>query len=63
MKSDVLPAPKGECYIWDLARCSEDEKEWVFDGSAVVKDWIVVGSEGRPDILSPTLEYMIPLQQ
>nr|POF03779.1 carboxypeptidase s1 like b [Quercus suber] len=45
MRSDVLPAPKHECYIFDTGRCSETEKEWLMDGSAIVKDWIVVGRE------------------
>lgn len=43
MKSDVLPAPPHECYYLDMGRCTEEEKEWVFDGTAIVKDWIVVG--------------------
>lgn len=51
MKSDVLPAPPGECYIWDMGRCSDKEKEWVFDGSAVVKDWVVVGREKPKPLL------------
>ena len=45
MKSDVLPAPARECYIWDVARCSDEEVKWIMDGTAIVKDWIVVGRE------------------
>ncbi|KAK5169543.1 uncharacterized protein LTR77_005519 [Saxophila tyrrhenica] len=44
-KNDVLPAPAGECYLFDLGRCTEEEIGWVFDGTAMVKDWIVVGRE------------------
>lgn len=43
MKNDVLPAPLQECYYLDIGRCTDEEKEWVFDGTAVVKDFIVVG--------------------
>lgn len=43
MPSEVLPAPPRECYVLDPGRCSEEEKDWIFDGSAIVKDWIVVG--------------------
>lgn len=43
MKSEVLPAPSRECYVLDLGRCSEEEVQSVMDGSAIVKDWIVVG--------------------
>lgn len=50
MKNSVLPAPPGECYVLDMGRCSDEEKEWIFDGSAIVKDWIVVGRE-EPEML------------
>lgn len=43
MLSDVLPAPPRECFYLDIGRCTEEEKEWVFDGTAIVKDWIVIG--------------------
>lgn len=45
MKNDVLPSPPHECYLWDMGRCSEEEMKSVFDGTAIVKDWIVVGKE------------------
>nr|POE78600.1 carboxypeptidase s1 like b [Quercus suber] len=47
MRSDVLPAPERECYIFDTGRCSKAEKEWIMDGSAIIKDWIVIGREGQ----------------
>lgn len=54
IKSDVLPAPEGVSYLWNLRSCTEEEEEeeeevgWVFEGSAVVKDCVVVGrEEGR----------------
>ena len=44
-KNDVLPSPPHECYIWDMGRCTEDEVKAVLAGTAIVKDWIVVGIE------------------
>ena len=41
--NDVLPSPPGECYLWDTGRCTEEEIGWVRDGTAIVKDWIVIG--------------------
>ncbi|KAK5128269.1 hypothetical protein LTR85_002936 [Meristemomyces frigidus] len=43
MRSEVLPAPPRECYYLDIGRCTEEEKRWIFDGTAIVKDWIVTG--------------------
>lgn len=47
MKSEVLPAPKGQCYVMAPSTCSKEEKEWLGDGTAIVKNWIVVGREDR----------------
>jgi len=43
MRSEALPPPPHECFYLNIATCSEEEKEWIFDGTAIVKDWIVVG--------------------
>ncbi|KAF2772730.1 secreted carboxypeptidase-like protein [Teratosphaeria nubilosa] len=45
MPSEVLREREHECYVPALDQCSEEEREWVFDGTAVVRDWIVVGRE------------------
>ena len=45
MKSEILPAPANECYVFDMGRCTDQERDWIFDGTAIVKDWIVVGRE------------------
>ncbi|GAB7357095.1 hypothetical protein MBLNU459_g7903t3 [Dothideomycetes sp. NU459] len=45
MKSDVLPAPESQCYVLSPETCSELEREWLRNGTAVVKNWIVVGNE------------------
>lgn len=47
MKNDVLPAPPHECYLWDMGRCTKEEMDAIFDGTAVIKDWIVVGREEK----------------
>lgn len=50
MKNDVLPQPPHECYILDVSsRCTEEEAEWIKDGSAIVKDWILVGRHETDD--------------
>ncbi|KAK6394760.1 hypothetical protein LTR65_001552 [Meristemomyces frigidus] len=43
MPSEVLPSPENECYYLDIGRCTEEERQWIFDGTAIVKDWIVIG--------------------
>jgi carboxypeptidase C (cathepsin A) len=49
-KSDILPAPPHECYIPALMmRCSDDEIASVINGTALVKDWILVGKEETRD--------------
>lgn len=45
--SDVLPAPEGQCYALDPSKCSEEEQEWLKDGTAVLKDWILMGREEK----------------
>ncbi|THZ79123.1 alpha/beta-hydrolase [Aureobasidium pullulans] len=43
--SDVLPKPENECYVLNPGSCSEEEQGWLKDGTAIVKDWILVGRE------------------
>lgn len=46
MKNDVLPQTPHQCYILDPdSRCSEEEKSWIKDGTAIVKDWILIGRD------------------
>ncbi|KAF2724976.1 secreted carboxypeptidase-like protein [Polychaeton citri CBS 116435] len=45
MKNDVLPQPEHECYVLDIGRCYDSEIEALKNGSAVVKDWVVIGQE------------------
>lgn len=44
MKNDVLPQPPRQCYILDIpSRCTAEEAGWIMDGTAIVKDWILIG--------------------
>ena len=47
--NDPLPPPEDRCYIRELGlpTCTDEEKEWLRDGSAIIKDWILVGREGK----------------
>ncbi|KAI1912101.1 hypothetical protein LOZ61_003451 [Ophidiomyces ophidiicola] len=40
--------PKPECYILDLSTCSKDQKERVKNGTAVVKNYIVIDNSTAP---------------
>lgn len=50
IKNKVPESPKPVCYVLALdATCTEDQKKSVIDGSAVIKDYVVVGqSHGHP---------------
>ncbi|KAK3705486.1 hypothetical protein LTR37_013303 [Vermiconidia calcicola] len=62
MKSEVLPAPPAECYLLDINRCTEEEVSWIVDGTAIVKDWIVVGrEEHEPYVAPPGIRVQEPL--
>ena len=60
--NDVLPQPSAECYVLDLGRCSGPEIDSILDGTAIVKDWIVVGREGTDSMRTVRDdEYQQPL--
>lgn len=41
-KNEVLPAPKPSCYILQLGTCSSEDIEALRNGTAVVKDYVLV---------------------
>lgn len=44
--SDVLPSPPHECYVLAAGmRCTEEELSWIRDGTAIIKDYILVGRQ------------------
>lgn len=50
MKNVVLPQPPRQCYILDIpSRCTAEEAEWIMDGTAIVKDWILIGRTNDSD--------------
>ena len=60
MKNDVLPSPPHECYLWDTGRCNKEEIQWILDGTAIVKDWVVVGKE-HDSSSSPRYEELLQM--
>ena len=62
MKSDILPSPPRECYVLDIQRCNDEEKEAIRDGTAIVKDWIVVGREKLSSWpYQPESDFQLPI--
>ncbi|KAF2170191.1 hypothetical protein M409DRAFT_19794 [Zasmidium cellare ATCC 36951] len=52
MKNDVLPQPPHECYVLDVpSRCTAEEAEWIGDGSAIVKNWILIGRKNDSNVV------------
>lgn len=45
IKNEVFPSPEPECYVLDAgSRCTDDQWALVENGTAVVKDFLVVGN-------------------
>jgi hypothetical protein len=44
---DVPERRKGKCYVLKRKTCTEEEWEGVVNGTAVVRDWVVVGFESQ----------------
>ena len=47
--NDVLPAPEPICYLMEPVSCTEEVWQTVRNGTAIVKDWVVVGAEGNKE--------------
>ncbi|KAK7731759.1 hypothetical protein SLS53_008703 [Cytospora paraplurivora] len=45
-RNEVLPAPPVRCYSLLTSTCSDEQKEALRNGTAIVKDYILVGIEG-----------------
>lgn len=48
-KNEVLPAPKPLCYIINLMTCSKEDIQALRDGTAIVKDYVIVGIKGAEE--------------
>lgn len=45
-RSEVMPVPESQCYILNTMTCSRDQIQALKNGTAVVKDYVIVGIEG-----------------
>ncbi|KAI3396410.1 hypothetical protein diail_12218 [Diaporthe ilicicola] len=45
-KNEIMPVPKGQCYILQSMTCSREDLDALRDGTAIVKDYIIVGIKG-----------------
>lgn len=45
-RNEIMPVPESECYILNLMSCSKDHLKALKDGTAIVKDYVIVGIEG-----------------
>lgn len=50
IQNDVLPQPEPECYILEAMSCTVEQLEMAFNGTAVFKDWILVGKEADDSV-------------
>ncbi|KKY23199.1 putative carboxypeptidase 1 [Phaeomoniella chlamydospora] len=45
-RNEIMPAPEHECYVLVPSVCTDEQREALKNGTAIVKDWIVIGIEG-----------------
>lgn len=45
-RNELMPVPENECHTLNLMSCSKEDVEALKDGTAIVKDYVVVGIEG-----------------
>lgn len=48
-KNEVMPVPKGQCYILQVMTCTMEELEALKNGTAIVKDYLLVGIKGSKE--------------
>lgn len=48
-RNEVMPGPEHVCYLWSLGQCNREEIWALRNGTAVVKDYFVVGIEGETE--------------
>ncbi|KAK2602378.1 hypothetical protein N8I77_008916 [Diaporthe amygdali] len=48
-KNELMPVPKGQCYILQSMTCTKEEMEALRNGTAIVKDYLIVGIKGAQD--------------
>lgn len=60
-KNEIMPVPKAECYILQSMTCTEEEMEALRNGTAIVKDYLLVGIRGSEEQAASkgdTFEYV-----
>lgn len=47
-KNNVPPAPEPICHTYSIAltSCTDEQRRWLQDGTAIVKNFVVIGREG-----------------
>lgn len=48
-KNEVLPGPERKCYILQRMTCSEEDVEALRNGTAIIKDYVIVGIKGAEE--------------
>lgn len=48
-RNEIMPAPESKCQILSLMTCTKEEIQALRDGTAVVKNYILVGIEEKED--------------
>lgn len=60
IKNDIPEQPPNRCYILDMFRtCSEEEISWLKEGTAVVKDYVVIGREAWRELEHDVLQKVL----
>lgn len=60
-KNEIMPVPKAECYILQSMTCTEEEMEALRNGTAIIKDYLLVGIRGSEEQAASkgdTFEYV-----
>lgn len=47
-KNEVMPVPAAKCYILNLMTCTDDDLKALREGTAIVKDYVIVGVTDGP---------------
>jgi hypothetical protein len=42
IKNVLPPSQKNECYVWDINTCSPEERSALANGTAIVKDFVLI---------------------
>lgn len=58
LKNEVLPVPKGLCYVFNMGMtCTAEEIEALHNGTAIVENWHVVGIDNSSDSVASSVSF------